>query len=130
MFFLLGNFTRAHVPWRDYHGYYSYVKIEKRRCAAKKEKNIPDSTNGIYIVYQFLLLSEQAGWCLGSKKPSWGWHFFWGTTNVWGEKVNPRVILVHLLIDFHTQPFRWVQNNLGDSVINRKTEIPPFLSWG
>lgn len=48
--FYSDNFTRAHVPRRDYHGYYSYVKIEKRRCAAKKEKNIPDSTNGIYIV--------------------------------------------------------------------------------
>ena len=40
-------------------GYYSYVKVEKR-CAAKKEKSLY-STNGIKI-YQFLLLSEQAGW--------------------------------------------------------------------
>jgi hypothetical protein len=61
---------------------------------------------------------ERAGglaWCLGSKKPSWGWHFFWGSTNVRGKTVNPRVILVNLFMDFHTQPFRWVQKNLGDS---------------
>ncbi len=84
------------------------------------EKTIPDSTNGLNL--SIPSFERAGGLVLGSKKPRWGWHFFWVTTNMGSEKVNPRVILVNLFVDFHKQPFRWVQNNLGDSVIIRKTD--------